>query len=294
MYRVWNKIDSDNMVYGGTWGDVETSIQAKVFGHMLELAQGRLVSYRSDLYHDALWIDKIVTGPCQFDWVARESGTFIGDSVQHIKLDDWVDAVKYRFEIINEDGRWMLNIYQDVPLVSVSTIPLDPYMGETDNVPDTVSWVDRHAALDISECDVAKAIEGCIFHPAPVGGWTVEEDPLDVSCIGYKTFGGIQHGLGDQAKDNCPVHGNNFPTLRNESTQTGKVTINMDSILRELREKLDEANSARDEAYDAKNELDDAISEFDDYIDQVENLIGSLDDMPSLSVDLDLRVSFEA
>lgn len=352
MNRVWNKIDSRTICWGGEWDDVKTTVRATVFAVMMELARDRVKHYVSDLYHDAVWLNESLTGQMQFDWVARESGTFIGESASNCKLGDWEKAIKYRFEIrVNEKNKWMLHMYEDSPLVSGSQGQIVEKFA-LPNVPDTVQSSPGSALW--------------LQNPDSVPNWGTEEvfvgtqemgedDPLDVSCIGYKTPSGIEHGFEDHDKDNCPVHGSNlvehvtlpvglcelattaagciyhpappiskfhsysdeekiaiaeatfpeliknrvrenetFPTLRNDSTQTIKGVFNMDDILRDLREKLDEANSARDEAYDAKTELDDAISEFDEYIDAVDNLISSLDDLPALSVDLDVRVSFES
>lgn len=332
MERVWNKLDTNTLQWGGSWADAQSTIRAVLFGTMVDLARDRIKHYRSDLYHDALWISENITGPRQFDWVVRESGTFIGEVVQYVSDDDWTDTVRYRFDIrVENDRKWILDIYEAGPIV-----PVNPHFCEecgvnvaqhveymemwlcsdfctgkaearlgafytAPNVPDTMPWVDKHAALDVSECDVAKAIEGCIFHPAPVGGWTMVEDLgdkieelLDVSCTGYKENGSLQHD-----GDTCPVHENGlgikFPTLRNvEQNAPKRKVIQMDSILRDLREKLDEARSAYQELEDVQEQISESKDELESYIDDVESLLGSLDDLPSVSVSVSIDVDFDA
>ncbi len=277
--RVWNKMESKTICYGGEWEDIQTTVRANVFAILMDLSNDRVKYYKSDLYHDAIWLSENITGCMQFDWVVRESGTFIGEVTRYVKDEEWSDAVRYRFEILVDDSRkWIVNIY------------------EAGSSEETVSWMDRHAALDINECDVAKTIEGCIYHPAPVGGWHQEEDdPLDVSCIGYKTPTGIEHGAKDHDKINCPVHSygsNENPTLGNESLKEKE--INMQSVVEELREKLQDATSTRDEAYDARSNLDDFVQELDSYIDDVEELINNLNDLPEVSVEFEVDLRFDS
>lgn len=352
---VWNQIDSRNICYGGTWNDVQSTIRATVFAVMLELAQDRVKHYRSDLYHDAMWLAEQVTCPISFDWVVRESGTFIGDSAGYCKLNEWDKSVKYRFEILNEGSiKWKLNIHEatvlPVPVVpqnihfceqcgakdahyvnsleiwvcsiackeqflnlressmverfcnetplpenvvtALVNTDVNPINWTPEKVEEIVNQYDAenslnpyaemnavHEALPIGECELATTAAGCIYHSAP---------PISKF-----------HTYTDEEK--IAIAEATFPTLRNDSSITDTIhkdgnrkVINMESILRELREKLDEANSARDEAYDAKSQLDDAISEFDEYIDEMDNLIGSLDNLPSISIDLDVRVEFDS
>lgn len=213
---MWNKIDTRILVYGAEWDSCSSSIKAKIFGRMVKLAQDKVEYFTSDLYHDAIWLDKTLGGPCQFEWSTNQSGTHIGESVQQYVLPIYGSNVNiYRFEIVCEDNlKWVLNIYEAV----------------------------KERKIEATE-PVASIVESV------------------------------------------------FPTLRNTNQIKEKC---MEEILSQLRDKLDEANSARDEAYDAKSDLDDAISEFDTYIDTVDDLISSLENLPEISVDLDFRVSFES
>lgn len=118
--RVWNLIDSETMVNGTGWADAQSTVRAVVFGKMIELGRDRIKHYRSDLYHDAMWIASHLTGAMSFDWMARDSGTWIGDIVAEIRDDEFTDMVKYRFEIINVDRKWTLNVYEAGPFVPQS------------------------------------------------------------------------------------------------------------------------------------------------------------------------------
>lgn len=55
----------------------------ELFGTMLDLAQGVVVRYGSDLFHDACWLKNWITDVgdarwAEFYWSVREYGTFIG------------------------------------------------------------------------------------------------------------------------------------------------------------------------------------------------------------------------
>lgn len=53
------------------------SIRALLFGELVKRATP-IESYHSDLFHDALWIDKYVTGEFTWYWMVHDSGTHIG------------------------------------------------------------------------------------------------------------------------------------------------------------------------------------------------------------------------
>lgn len=278
--KVWVLTNTSTLVYGGEWKDAESSIRAKVFGHMVELAQNRVNYYKSDLFHDALWLKGEMTGPMSFEWIARESGTHIGEVCRYVKDDDWSDLARYRFEILgDEKSRWILNIYESKE--------------------DVIPWVDRHATLDVSECDVAKSIEGCIFHPAPIGGWTKEEQVC------------TSDDPNNHQGDTCPVHEGvslptdidyseneayqltieKFPTLGNIERKENK----MEQIISDLREKYDEASNSKDQLEEYKDNINDAVDELDSYMSDLDDLISSLDRLPEVSVYVDLdTVSFDS
>lgn len=114
--KIWFKIHSVHLTSGSDWLEAASSVRAKVFGAMLKLAQGTIRDYHSDMYHDAMWLREWLNGPMAFDWIARESGTFIGDTVVRINEDDWEGLVKYRLAVRQEDLKWILDIYQSVPV----------------------------------------------------------------------------------------------------------------------------------------------------------------------------------
>lgn len=311
--KVWMLINTSTLVYGGDWKDAESSIRAKVFGHMVELSRDRVKFYQSDLFHDALWLKEEMIGPMSFEWVVRESGTHIGDICRYVKDYDFSNCVRYRL-VVREDekSRWILNIYESKE--------------------DVIPWVDRHATLDISECDVAKSIEGCIFHPAPLGGWNKEEN--NPGCTSDDPT--------DHQGDTCPVHedlgakyrdemqkefvvneivdllftrleskppltleeklkeaSDKFPTLGNESNLEPHAQVRkenkMEQIIRDLREKYEEASNSKDQLEEYQSNIGEAVDELDTYMSDLDDLISNLDQLPEVSVYVDLdTVSFDS
>lgn len=128
----WILVDTQKMFYCSSWEHVESSVRAKLFGTMVELSKDRVKRFISDLYHDAMWIREAVNGPIQFEWIVRESGTYIGESAATVSATDWQNARKYRFEIVDNDGVWILNIYEEVedskPVVPVDRVE-NPTLG---------------------------------------------------------------------------------------------------------------------------------------------------------------------
>lgn len=49
-----------------------------LFGHMVKISQPFIAAYHSDLYHDAMWLNRHVAGEASFYWMPRECGTNIG------------------------------------------------------------------------------------------------------------------------------------------------------------------------------------------------------------------------
>lgn len=64
---------------GYSWADGGPMIRANVFAHLLDLA-AVVTSHRSDLFHDALWIDRNVNGPTTFFYSVRDTGTWIAST----------------------------------------------------------------------------------------------------------------------------------------------------------------------------------------------------------------------
>jgi hypothetical protein len=78
------------------------SIRALLFGAMLDRAEPIVQHYRSDLYHDALWINEFIHGEFTWYWMLRQHGTHVGT--------DLSEAVKVF-------GRNDYNVYFKVTLV---------------------------------------------------------------------------------------------------------------------------------------------------------------------------------
>lgn len=352
--KVWNLIDTQTMVNGANWEDGKSTIRSSVFGKMVALSLDRVKHYQSDLYHDALWIDKNLDGSMQFDWIARECGTWIGDVVRELREEK--NDRRYRFEIIGKDRKWTLNVYEAGLIVPIEPVHLCDECGalvgahyvadmamwlcsshctaKAQERLNNIAWTDRHAALDISDCEVAKSIEGCIFHPAPVGGWTMEEsdpgcdlcgmhdrsEPCSLNSDGTFTetdqgnWLKVNYGNDEPDKQTLadaedalkaldPINeiiGSlfdrpQFPTLRNKPTSSNiKEKVTMDSILRDLREKAQDAETAKDDLENAKYELDSAIEELEEYISSVNDLIDNLDNLPEVSVSVEFDVNFDS
>lgn len=126
---VWNLLDERNLVYS-SFEEMESSIKAKVFGILVELSEGRIKDYRSDLWHDALWLNEAITGPMSFDWIVRDSGTFIGESAEQVDMSMWAGAIKYRFELVHNDSKWSVRIWEAVE----DEVKCTPYSLELDEV----------------------------------------------------------------------------------------------------------------------------------------------------------------
>lgn len=102
------------------WGfseTIEDPVQTLLWGHLYRLAHP-VVSlehgYPSDLYRDALWIDKWVTGPCVFFFAVHEFGTHIG---MDARGPEWLQGhhddtrIAYRIELFKKGrGDWWVSI----------------------------------------------------------------------------------------------------------------------------------------------------------------------------------------
>lgn len=89
------------------WGfsdTIQDSVKSKLFGEMLN--RSITERYRSDFYHDALWIEKHVTGPMTFFWVTREWGTHIGADETLVKVANADGFVLYKVDLTVENGNW--------------------------------------------------------------------------------------------------------------------------------------------------------------------------------------------
>lgn len=232
---VWKKVATTSLTYG-EWEDISSSVRAFVFAEMVELARNRVQYYRSDLYHDALWLEKRLNGPMQIEWVARESGTFIGESATQVKLEDWPQAVRYRFEILQEErlGRWVLNTYESFPDDRVCTSD-DPTNHQGDTCP-------------------------------------IHEDPELVSPIQVvidEVFGNFPTLRNDSTvEQDAPIRKVNkmddiLNSLRDKLSEVSDVRDELETLQREIEDALENAQNNIDSLEEAINALDINLEDID-------------------------------
>lgn len=246
--KVWVLTNTSTLVYGGEWKDAESSIRAKVFGHLVELSRDRVKFYQSDLFHDAIWLKEEMTGPMSFEWIARESGTHIGEVCQYVKDDEFTNCTRYRFEVLgDEKNRWILTIYEFKEKQTCTSDDPNNHQGDT--------------------CPVHEGISL----------------PTDID---YSENEAYQLQL---AKEK-------FPTLGNlEQTVLERKENNMEQIISDLRDKYNEASNSKDQLEEYGSNINDAVDELDTYMSDLDDLISNLDQLPEISVYVDLdTVSFDS
>ena len=84
------------------------AVRAHIFGELADLAAPTVKFYRSDLYHDAGWLNNHVNGPTTFFYGVRETGTHIGHDGELIAAHSthvWqVDIT------VTDRGKWELHL----------------------------------------------------------------------------------------------------------------------------------------------------------------------------------------
>lgn len=84
-----------------------TTILAHLYGQMVKRAIPVVSHYLSDLFHDAEWLRAHVTGPTEFLWMVRESGTQLGESaVTWEYLSTSEPRVLYHVALTRERYTW--------------------------------------------------------------------------------------------------------------------------------------------------------------------------------------------
>ncbi len=84
-------------------------VPALVFGHLADLCAPVLQAYRSDLYHDAMWLTEHVTGQAvSFFFAFTDSSTYIGDDEKLARMRQHV----YTVTAFIVDGSAYLNAEQ--------------------------------------------------------------------------------------------------------------------------------------------------------------------------------------
>jgi hypothetical protein len=82
------------------------TVRAAVFGRMVWLAEGVVHSYRSDLFHDALWLAASLHDTLTFYWSCDQSATV----VMHSDREAARRQHAYVFDVFREGSVWLLTI----------------------------------------------------------------------------------------------------------------------------------------------------------------------------------------
>jgi len=89
------------------WNTIGTSVKALLFGKLMDEAVSVIDHYRSDWYHDALWIERNVTGPTSFYFGMREFGTSIGHDRTAVMYGN---DVTYAVTLSVDGGEWFVSL----------------------------------------------------------------------------------------------------------------------------------------------------------------------------------------
>lgn len=106
--RTMSGQETVGLCYGWSFSDETngTSILAHLFGQMVKRATPVVHSYQGDLFHDAEWLRKYVTGECEFFWMVRECGTNLGESaIVQEEISSTEPRVLYHVALRDANGR---------------------------------------------------------------------------------------------------------------------------------------------------------------------------------------------
>lgn len=103
--------DTERVRLWGWDSQHQPCVNSLLFGEMVRQAQPTLRHYQGDLYHDAAWMARHVTGPTSFWWVHREWGTNIGGDFEImlpavLNANRGNDIVALRIDLVVEEGLW--------------------------------------------------------------------------------------------------------------------------------------------------------------------------------------------
>jgi len=90
----------------GTFEELSNSILHGVFGEMVKRATPVIKFYHGDLFTDAEWLRRNVTGPTSFEFCVRTSGTGIGESAPITADLNEGNAFLYRVTLTEKEGAW--------------------------------------------------------------------------------------------------------------------------------------------------------------------------------------------
>jgi hypothetical protein len=94
--------------------EINESVKALLFGLLADLAWDTVKEYRSDLYHDAKWIQEHVEGPCGFFFAFADSGTAVGFDERYVGLRN-PDRLYSVDLVMNNRGSWNAVVVKVVP-----------------------------------------------------------------------------------------------------------------------------------------------------------------------------------
>lgn len=96
-----------------TNGDFNDQVLAYLFGELVQLASPFVTNYHSDLFRDAEYLQKFVTGPATFFYRVRPYGTHIGTDLSLVAQGfDPLTERLYRVELAQTDrlGWWEMTL----------------------------------------------------------------------------------------------------------------------------------------------------------------------------------------
>ena len=88
--------------------ELNESTKAMLFGVLAELAWPIIDNYKSDLYHDARWIDEL-TGPATFYFSPRESGTWLSEEPWWMETTGYNDPT-YELTLRRQRFSWVVDL----------------------------------------------------------------------------------------------------------------------------------------------------------------------------------------
>lgn len=99
------------------WTEAQHYVLQRIFGSLVRIAAPVVQEFHGDLFHDAEWLRQHLTGPMEFWFCARTSGTHIGlmddtiwlNSVRGVNRSD-KDAKFVRCTLTQDGGRWEFTV----------------------------------------------------------------------------------------------------------------------------------------------------------------------------------------
>ena len=91
------------------WAYSAGSVKAGIFGQMVEMAEGVVEHYRSDLFHDATWLQDRVDGtPLTFEFLVRPWGTNVSEDRGEFSASETERLFLFRYVPL-QDGSFTIH-----------------------------------------------------------------------------------------------------------------------------------------------------------------------------------------